>query len=307
MIISIDHGNKQIKTVHKTFVSGLSVSEVRPALGEGCLHWNGKYYTLSGSRLPYRRDKTTDESFFVLTLFGIAYEILNANAYAAEQTTSVDLLVGLPPAHYGALYQKFEQYFNRGTVQYSFDGQPFSIYFNSVTAYPQAYAAAMTVFGQLRQLPKCVVVDIGGFTSDYMLLKNGAPDMASCSSLEHGVIVLYNRIIMAVNSAYDLLLDETDIDAALRGQNGLLSDAIVQSIHQQAQDFSEDLFSQLRERMIDLRAAQTVFVGGGASLLRPFLECSPKVGKCLFVEELNANARGYEMLYRVQAAAKGGR
>ena len=140
-----------------------------------------------------------------------------------------------------------------------------------------------------------------------MLLKNGAPDMASCSSLEHGVIVLYNRIIMAVNSAYDLLLDETDIDAALRGQNGLLSDAIVQSIHQQAQDFSEDLFSQLRERMIDLRAAQTVFVGGGASLLRPFLERSPKVGKCLFVEELNANARGYEMLYRVQAAAKGGR
>ena len=172
MVISIDHGNRQVKTVHKAFVSGLMESSVRPALGEEYILYNNRYFSLTEHRLAYRRDKSKDESFFLLSLFGIAYEMLAAGAYSAGQTTSVDLLIGLPPAHFGAQYHDFEAYFKR------------------VTAYPQAYAAAMTVFGQLRPLSKCVVLDIGGFTADYMLLKKGVPDLSDCSSLEYGVILL---------------------------------------------------------------------------------------------------------------------
>ena len=71
MIISIDHGNKQVKTIHHApFTSGLVCSEVRPFGGE-TLTYQGKYYTLTDQRIPYRRDKTEDERFFVLTLFAI--------------------------------------------------------------------------------------------------------------------------------------------------------------------------------------------------------------------------------------------
>lgn len=184
MVISIDHGNRQVKTVHKVFVSGLVESSVRPALGEEYILYNNRYFSLTEHRLAYRRDKSKDESFFLLSLFGIAYEILAAGAYSAGQTTSVDLLIGLPPAHFGAQYRDFEAYFKRGVVNFQLGNKPFSVYFNSVTAYPQAYAAAMTVFGQLRPLSKCVVLDIGGFTADYMLLKKGVPDLSDCSSLE---------------------------------------------------------------------------------------------------------------------------
>ena len=183
MVISIDHGNRQVKTVHKVFVSGLVESSVRPALGEEYILYNNWYFSLTEHRLAYRRDKSKDESFFLLSLFGIAYEILAAGAYSAGQTTSVDLLIGLPPAHFGAQYRDFEAYFKRGVVNFQLVNKPFSVYFNSVTAYPQAYAAAMTVFGQLRPLSKCVVLDIGGFTADYMLLKKGVPDLSDCSSL----------------------------------------------------------------------------------------------------------------------------
>ena len=69
MVISIDHGNKQIKTVHKVFVSGLVESDVRPAVGENYILYNSRYYSLTEHRLPYRRDKSKDESFFLLTLF----------------------------------------------------------------------------------------------------------------------------------------------------------------------------------------------------------------------------------------------
>ena len=101
MLISIDHGNKQVKTIHHApFTSGLVCSEVQPFGGE-TLTYQGRYYTLTDQRIPYRRDKTEDERFFVLTLFAIAYELEAASFYGAGPVR-VQLAVGLPPAHYGA-------------------------------------------------------------------------------------------------------------------------------------------------------------------------------------------------------------
>ena len=59
-----------------------------------------------------------------------------------------------------------------------------------------------------------------------------------------------------------------------------------------------------RERMLDLRYCTVVFVGGGAILLRRQIEASGKVGKPLFVSNINANAAGYEYLYRLEAVGR---
>ena len=75
MLISIDHGNKQIKTNHRTFVSGLRESDTRPPFGKDVLFYKGKYYTLTDQRIPYMRDKTADERYFILTLFAVAFEL----------------------------------------------------------------------------------------------------------------------------------------------------------------------------------------------------------------------------------------
>ena len=56
--------------------------------------------------------------------------------------------------------------------------------------------------------------------------------------------------------------------------------------------------------MLDLRYCTVVFVGGGAILLRRQIEASGKVGKPLFVSNINANAVGYEYLYRLEAAGR---
>ena len=87
MLIAIDHGNKQIKTVHtQPFTSGLIQGDT-PGFGTDCLAYQGKYYTLTDQRIPYRRDKTEDERFFILTLFAIAYEI---EAMGRYHTGTVD-------------------------------------------------------------------------------------------------------------------------------------------------------------------------------------------------------------------------
>lgn len=136
-------------------------------------------------------------------------------------------------------------------------------------------------------------------------MKNGEPDLAACDSLENGVITLYNRIKAKVNADLDMLLDESDIDAVLKEQPTEYDDTVIRIIRKQAQAFIDDLFGKLRERMIDLRSGKTVFVGGGSILLKKQIEDSGKIGSALFVENISANTRGYELLY--QAASVGDR
>ena len=56
MLIAIDHGNKQVKTVHgNAIVSGVQKSKTRP-YGRDVLKYGGSYYTLSAQRIPYQKD-----------------------------------------------------------------------------------------------------------------------------------------------------------------------------------------------------------------------------------------------------------
>ena len=150
--------------------------------------------------------------------------------------------------------------------------------------------------------PRALILDIGGFTADYLLLRNGEGDLSVCDSLENGVILLYNRIKSRVAAEQDLLLDETEIDAILLGRDSGQSDAVSQIVRQQAQEFVSDLLSSLRERMLELKSGKVIFTGGGAVLLRQQIEASDKVRGPVFIEDIAAaaNVKGYQLLYQAE-------
>ena len=136
MLIAIDHGNHACKGVHFNFVSGLAQHSVRPPMADEVLEYKGEFWTLSGQRLPYRRDKTRDESFFILTLFGIAKELACAGPLPSAER--IDLAVGLPPEHYGLLKDKFRDYFKRSeSIQFCYNDKPITIMIRNVFVYPQ--------------------------------------------------------------------------------------------------------------------------------------------------------------------------
>lgn len=304
MLIAIDHGNKQMKTAHcPPFVSGLAESMTRP-FGSDVLEYQGKFYTLSNQRIPYKRDKTEDDRFFILTLFGIAEELHRKERYG-EEVAHVSLAVGLPPAHYGAQNQSFIRYFlGRGIVNFRYRENPYTIYIEDVRCYPQAFAAAVTMMERLLDNPRVLVVDIGGFTADYLMMRSGRADLTVCDSLENGVILLYNRIRTKANSEFDILLEEADIDGILKDGESSYAPAVVSLAEKLAQDFVNDLANSLRERMLDLTSGMVVFVGGGGILLRRQIEASGKVKNAIFVEDINANAKGYEFLYKMETAGR---
>lgn len=304
MLIAIDHGNKQMKTIHcLPFVSGLAESITRP-FGSNILEYQDKFYTLSNQRIPYKRDKTEDDRFFILTLFGIAEELHMEEKYG-EEVVHVSLAVGLPPAHYGAQSQAFIRYFlGRGIVNFQYRDNPYTIYIKDVRCYPQAFAAAVTMMNKLLDKPRVLIVDIGGFTADYLMMRSGRADLSICDSLENGVILLYNRIRTKVNSEFDILLEETDIDDILKDGESGYSPEVVSLVEKLAQNFINDLANSLRERMLDLMSGTVVFVGGGAILLRRQIEASGKVRNAVFVEDINANAKGYEFLYKMETTGR---
>lgn len=307
MLIAIDHGNKQIKTANcQPFVSGLQESAIKP-YGKDILKYQGLYYTLTDQRIPYHKDKTEDDRFFILTLFAIATEIEAGGCYS-EDVMHIQLAIGVPPAYFGSQGKILMDYFiERDIVKFEFHGKAYAIYIENALCFPQAYAAAVMFLQSLMECPKALILDIGGHTADYLVLKNGKPtfnSIVACDSLENGVDALYNRVQSALNAEWDILLEESEIDAILQGKQVLYGNEVISHVKRLAQEFINDLFSTLRERRIDLRSSKVVFVGGGSILLRQQIEESGKAETMLFVEDINANAKGYEFLYKLEMSGR---
>ena len=295
MLIAIDHGNHACKTVHHNFVSGLAQHSVRPPMADEVLEYNGEYWTLSGQRLPYRRDKTRDESFFILTLFAIAKELAFAGPLPSAE--KIDLAVGLPPEHYGLLKDKFRDYFKRNqSVQFIYNDKPVTIMIRDVFVYPQAFAAIAPQKSQLKHHLRLFLVDIGGYTTDVLLLRQGKPDMQFCRSLETGVITMNNDIIRRVGALHDMQIEDEHISAVLAGKETILPEEVKDTIRKSAEQHAINILNQLRELKVDLRSNPAVFIGGGSALFRDYLEKSPLVASATFVESVNANAIGYQAM-----------
>ena len=184
MLIAVDHGNKQIKTVHTPpFTSGLIQSDT-PGFGTDALAYRGKYYTLTDQRIPYRRDKTEDERFFILTLFAIAHEIEAMGQYSGS-LMRVQLAVGLPPAHFGVQAKRFINYFNgRGAVAFQFKGKPYAIFIENTACFPQSFSAAAATVKKLASFPRALVVDIGGFTAEIVESRYKRNSTIFCSQFD---------------------------------------------------------------------------------------------------------------------------
>ena len=295
MIIAIDHGNYAIKTVNHSFIAGVSEHTVKPPIADEILEYDGKYWTLTGNRLSYMRDKTQDERYFILTLFAVAKELEKAGSFSPFE--QIDLAVGLPPEHYGALKNKFAQYFKRhGTINCVYKDKPSSIAIRNVCVYPQAYAAVIPHAGKLLHTVRMFVIDIGGYTTDVLLLRNGKPDLQFCRSLEMGVITMNNEIIRKVSTQHDMKIEDDHISAVLRGEETILPEDVKQTIRKATGLHTSDILNKLRELQVDLRANPAIFIGGGSILFKDFIENSNLVTKAEFIEDPKANAVGYLML-----------
>jgi len=304
VLIAIDHGNYAIKTVSDSFISGLSEYSVQPPLAADVIEWEGKYWTLTGSRIPYMRDKSKDNRFFILTLFAIARELKSHGELPPY--TDIDLAAGLPPEHFSILKERFAKYFKREAVKFVYNGTPICVSIRRVFVYPQAYAAVVPQSRTLINTPRLFVIDIGGYTTDVLLLCNGKPDLQFCRSLETGVITMNNDIIGKVGALHDMRIEDDHISCVIRGKETILPEEVIKTVRESAKHHSDTILDKLRELQVDLRSNPAIFIGGGSILFKPYIEASSMVVKADFVSDPRANATGYGMLVAGQLRALNG-
>lgn len=294
MLISIDHGNSEIKTVHDKFSSGFVRNPSMPQMAENWIKFNGSYYALTGRHLPYHRDKTQNDDYYILTLFAIAKEMLRVNLRKAD----IKLSVGLPPAHMQELMGPIFNYFvrNQNEVSFIHNGIEYDIRIINAYVFPQAYPAVYEYYDEIASLSKAYIIDIGGYTTDVLMLRHGKLDLSCCYSLESGVIKFYNRAASVITSRFGGTVDETDIRNVLNAESTLLSDKICQAIMQVALSHTNTLLESLQDNDIDLGYTPAYFVGGGSLLLRQLLLQSGRLKKVVFITDTLANAKGYDVM-----------
>lgn len=323
IVIGIDHGNGNIKTKHCVFPSGFKRQDTKPSelFSTDILTYRGNYYSLTGSRFPYEIDKTKNENCLILTLFAIAKELKER---AREEKKNFDwktsfgnfigkdvvLAVGLPPAHLEKQQESFKKYFldaARYGIEFHYNGKLFQFHIKEVLIFPQDYAAAVIYREALiKKYSSVYCIDIGDGTVDLLALKNGIPDKEVMVSRELGMAGLRAKIIDDVINDFGMTIDADVIeDILMPGREVLAPEEVIQRVKKETGEWAVKIVNQLHSKVADFRFAPTIFCGGGAMLLKPYLEKTGLFGMTDFISDIHANAIGYEQIAELVMGGQG--
>ena len=296
IIIGIDHGYAAMKTAHCSFPTGLVAYTHEPYSSDHVLEYDGQFYVIGSGRQALQKDKTATESYYLLTLAAIAME-LEARKLPGE--AEVILAAGLPLTSFGRDKKAFRQYLLRDSkpIDFRYEGRPYRITIRDVQLFPQGYSAVIWQPEMLEQ-PSVIVADIGGWTVDLMRLDNRLPNAATCRSLEWGMIRCIDEISEQVRRVLGLSLTTAQIECVLRGDASSLPDEAKGIIHAQADLYVQNLLSTITECGLDTRAMPTIFIGGGAALMKRRVSATNGLCRPVILDDVSLNAKGYERLVR---------
>lgn len=292
--IGVDHGYAAMKTVHFSFPSGLVSYEHEPYTQKDVLEYEGRYYVVGSGRQPLQKDKTQTMDYYLLTLAAIAKELEYRNA---ERTATVLLAAGLPLTSFGRDKKKFREYLLRdgSPVLFRYEGNEYAVTISDVKLFPQGYAAVLTQSGLLDE-PSVIVADIGGWTVDLMRLDNRIPNAATCRSLELGMIRCIDEISEQVRRMMGVSMTSAQIESVLRGDASSMDDRVKAIIHAQADKYIQNLLAAIMESGLDTRAMPTIFLGGGAALMKRRVSPTNALCQPFILDDVSLNAKGYERL-----------
>lgn len=239
-----------------------------PPMSDELMEYEGRYWTLTGKRLPICGIKPR----MIVSLFSpcspsqrnlspredipLCSRLIWRLGY--PRNTTACSKTSLPPISSAM-----------GSSVSSTTSAPISILINSVRVFPQAYAAVVPESSKVVHTLRVFVIDIGGYTTDVLLLRNGKPDLQYCRSLETGIITMHNEIVRKVNALHDMRIEDEHISAVLRGQETILPPMCRRRIRAETQKHAKRILDELRELQVDLRSNPAIFIGRWRILVPP--------------------------------------
>lgn len=297
IMIGVDHGYKNVKTINFVFPTKLSQLKTVPDDKKGVLQISGNIYTENGEDVNYidSSNKVSNDNFYMLTLIAIAKELKCRGLDGAR----INIAIGLPQRWFEAQKNSFKKYIMKHSeVHFIYEGIKYYIYFENCKVFTQGYAAFLTLEKLEEYLERTVVVcDIGGGTVDIIPVNKGEIDHANSKIDQRGAIWLVNSIQEAAETQLYESIPEDFIINCMINKNAKenLQNKYEKLVQSKLIDYCKMIFNRLKEFRINVDITPIIFVGGGASIIKNF--GSYNLTTTEFVTDIKANVKGYEMIY----------
>ena len=289
-IIGFDDGYQLGKTANCVFDNGVHMlGSAEPTLKENSLFYDGEYFKVGEGRAAVTEDKVSDDDARLRTMAAMAMELRRSGIHQAE----VVLAVGLPFSDYGRDKLQLTDYYNRQSrLDFSYEGEDYSITIAKVIVCPQCYSAIATRLGNMKG--DYLDVDIGSKTTDVVYVQDGLPIESRSITIEKAMVKWIREIQhdMKVQTGKDIPEHEI-MKIVLKGDSNLPG-AYAELIRGMLREKMYSLELELAERGYSMDYINIIYVGGGALIARD--HAGKYRSHTAYDCDLCANAKGYEFL-----------
>ena len=289
IIIGLDHGYGNIKTAHRVFTTGVECFEEEPIVSINYVKYRDRYYVIGESHLVYQGNKTDSQDFFILTLAGLAEEMKFRELHEAN----VVLAAGLPLAWAKSQAADFRKYLMQETeLDFSFRKERYRVHLCGVEVFPQGFAAICNA-GAMQGMN--MMVDVGNGTMNVMQIVDGRPLEKSLVTDKFGVAICMKEIQKELSKESGESMPEMLIEPLLRKGIEGRTDTVAKTVQRIAGRYAENILKRLVDYGYKENLVHLYVVGGGGCLLKHYSDIGEK-GNVTFIEDICANAKGYEYL-----------
>ena len=287
--IGIDHGYGNIKTAHHIFESGVIERERASELAGMTVEFEGKFYEIGSTHKEYQMDKVWDEDYYILTLAALAKELKGRGLCNA----SVILAAGLPIKWLGEQGEAFRKYLLRNKeVTFRCNDTRYHVKIEDVEVYAQGFAAVAADLSNYRGFN--IVADIGNGTMNVIFIIDGKPDSSRYYTERFGVECCVIEMRSELTNKVHTVVDDCIVKKVLKDGTADIGEKYLKAIGECAGDYTDKIMRKLREYGYNEELAKLHFLGGGAMLMKHFAKLDQS--KVRFIEDIHANAKGYEYL-----------
>ncbi|MBO6302412.1 MAG: ParM/StbA family protein [Ruminiclostridium sp.] len=289
MVIAVDHGYGNIKTVNTVTPTGITAYDTEPTFTGDILQYSGKFYRIGEGHKPFLSDKTMDEDFYVLNLAAIAKEL----DIEGITTADVHIAAGLPLTWVKTQREEFRKYLTKNSkVKFAFRDKQYNIKIVGASVYPQGYTAVIDRLSEM--IGVNMLADIGNGTMNVMYINNKKPVESKCFTEKLGVNQCVIKASGMVLDRFGTILDETIIEQMIRTGTADIGEKYLDCITDAIKEYSSYIFETLRKYEYDSELMRLYITGGGATLIKHFGEYDEN--RVTIIEDICAAAKGYEIL-----------
>ena len=290
--LGIDHGNHLMKGANHIMENGVEALETKPTFQANTLVYDGRFNKVGENRGNVKDSKLEDNDYYLLTLVLMAKE---AEAREIPYGAHIVLGVGMPLKQFATVRKQFIKYLmrDRRPIHFRFEDKAYEFYIDDVLAFPQCYAAVADRITNMAQ--ETLIVDVGSWTIDIMVVRNGVPIESQCETFTESMISVIQDIKSRTSELYGKEYSESKIMEYISNPNVQIPDKYKKLMDEAFKRFANRVEGLLKENGHDTEFSDVIYVGGGATVMRNYGKQSANI---YYIEDVRANARGYEYLLK---------